>query len=228
MTLIIVDYREKLLLNTLEEYNVTVESINLEIGDIILKNNDTELIFERKTYSDLIASINDGRYKEQKLRLLNTYDSYNCSYIIEGKCDTKNKAYSGMIINTQYRDKIRIFHTANINETAELICNIAKKLETQPDYFKNVATNLNDYICNVKVKTKKIENIDPETCYLLQLCQIPTISHKIALLIKNKYKNMTELIMELKDKSEEEKINELCKIDKIGTKKAKLIISYIL
>ena len=47
---------------------------NLDIGDIIIKKDGkTLLIFERKSIPDLYSSINDGRYKEQKIRLLNNF-----------------------------------------------------------------------------------------------------------------------------------------------------------
>ena len=60
---------------------VTIE--NLELGDIIFKyNNEIVLIIERKTLSDLAASIKDGRYNEQKKRLLSNYakDYFNLKY----------------------------------------------------------------------------------------------------------------------------------------------------
>ena len=43
---------------------------NLDLGDIIIEYNDIPLIIiERKTIPDLLASIKDGRYKEQKKRI---------------------------------------------------------------------------------------------------------------------------------------------------------------
>ena len=65
-----VDYREKNLLKkleTLKEKNkfnkITITTSNLPLGDIVILNdkNEEQLIIERKSISDLAASIKDGR-----------------------------------------------------------------------------------------------------------------------------------------------------------------------
>ena len=58
-------------------FNIPYRVENLQIGDIIIRNqigeNDSSktynIILERKCITDMIASIKDGRYKEQKIRL---------------------------------------------------------------------------------------------------------------------------------------------------------------
>ena len=52
--------------------NISKEVLNL--GDILIRTDDDKdvLLIERKSFSDLIASIKDGRYEEQSYRLLNT------------------------------------------------------------------------------------------------------------------------------------------------------------
>lgn len=42
----------------------------LDIGDVHVVHGDTTIIVERKTWGDLVASLRDGRWSEQKLRLL--------------------------------------------------------------------------------------------------------------------------------------------------------------
>jgi ERCC4-type nuclease len=80
---ILLDYRERALLDVLRPLIVTsgkseielATPANLQVGDIILSvigdlgQTLRQLIIERKSYADLIGSIKDGRYKEQKLRL---------------------------------------------------------------------------------------------------------------------------------------------------------------
>jgi ERCC4-type nuclease len=67
---------------------VTIETDVLPIGDILMKTDEGKdvLLVERKTLSDLIASIKDGRYEEQSHRLKNAsgFDSHNVIYLIEG------------------------------------------------------------------------------------------------------------------------------------------------
>ena len=83
---LIIDNREpKEIIALLQSRVDNVELDNLNIGDFIIKNNDGDivLIFERKSLSDLIASIKDGRYNEQSFRLSECEtDNSNIYYII--------------------------------------------------------------------------------------------------------------------------------------------------
>ena len=67
---IVIDNREA----KLKEYFKGKENIqfeNLDIGDIVFKLEEQIIfIIERKTINDLYCSIKDGRYKEQKNRML--------------------------------------------------------------------------------------------------------------------------------------------------------------
>ena len=59
--------------------NITIETANLTIGDFqIFKTNSPvpDIIIERKSINDLLASIKDGRYNEQSFRL-DKYDLHN-------------------------------------------------------------------------------------------------------------------------------------------------------
>ena len=66
------------------ENKITITKKQLEIGDIHVVFNDNIYVYERKTMNDLMSSIKDGRYKEQKLRLLSDKSFNNINYIIEG------------------------------------------------------------------------------------------------------------------------------------------------
>ena len=72
---IVFDTRETKLLSYINNTNDTflIKTENLDIGDIHLcqPDNTCIVIFERKSINDLAASIQDGRYKEQALRLSN-------------------------------------------------------------------------------------------------------------------------------------------------------------
>ena len=97
---------------------------NLEIGDIQFIENDKIIyILERKTINDLEASIKDGRYKEQKMRLLSNH-SDNIYYIIEGNiddCNTLNRKTLTSIINMSFRDNIKVISSNNIKDTYDII-----------------------------------------------------------------------------------------------------------
>ena len=77
---LIIDNRERDLIKWFEDHNdkynenkIQFSKENLDLGDIIFKKNGKMVILiERKTFSDLSSSIKDGRYKEQKNRILNS------------------------------------------------------------------------------------------------------------------------------------------------------------
>lgn len=238
-----IDCREKNILKDflardLDIYKDKIEIIskNLELGDIIINIESINkiLYFERKTLSDLTSSITDGRYKEQKNRLLSNIDSNNITYIIEGDTINKsllrnNTSIPSVYFRTLYRDNIKIIFTNNIQETVtfilSLVCNIIK----YPDkYTNNIDNNIDNYLSNVKIKSKKIENITPDNCFLLQLSQIPTISYIISKHISEKYNSMPTLINELqKIENYNDRIKELCEIKKVGNEKAIKILKFL-
>ena len=88
---IIIDNRENYLINELNNMetksNMQIEQLNL--GDIIIRdeNNKDLLVFERKTYSDLLSSIKDSRLHEQSYRLSNTLEinTHSIIYLLELK-----------------------------------------------------------------------------------------------------------------------------------------------
>ena len=231
---IIIDSRETLLFNSiitrdLDKYKdqIKISKEQLELGDIIIKFNDNIFIYERKTVKDLLSSLKDGRYNEQKLRLLSNHT--NISYIIEGDdiISSKNghnqNVLSSIYLHSIYRDKINIFFTKTTDETITFILILATKIIDSPNNFNN-SIKEQSYIDNIKIKSKKIDNIDKDTCYLLQLSQIPNISKEIAKKIKEKYPNIRTLLKALDDT--DNKLGLLLEINKIGEFKAKKILEY--
>lgn len=141
---IIIDTHEQLLFtkctNTLEnnsKFNhIKISSQPLPLGDIIINDGTNDcIIIERKTLSDLISSIKDGRYEEQSYRLngLN-HHNHNIIYLIEGNLDnyhdTNNKQtlYSAMT-SIHYFKGFSVMRSNHLDETATIICNMAYKIE---------------------------------------------------------------------------------------------------
>ena len=237
---IIVDSRETKLFSLLNERdldiykdNISIQKEQLELGDIHIIFNEITYIFERKTVNDLLSSIKDGRYKEQKNRLL--ANSFNNNYIIEGDTITSNKNFknqktlTSIYLNSIYRDKINVFFTTNIDDTATFLLLLVSKIIEKPENYLNENNKIpQDYIDVCKITSQKNKNIDKDTCYLLQLSQIPNISKEIAKKIKEIYPTISSLIKALEEQPDEKsKISLLTKIDKIGNQKATLIIDYL-
>ena len=60
----------------------------LPLGDVTVAIDDMQWIIERKSLSDLLSSIKDGRYDEQSYRLQHTADPRRVIYVIEGVLTT--------------------------------------------------------------------------------------------------------------------------------------------
>ena len=241
--LITIDARETNIYNDivsrdLDNYKDKIQIIseNLMLGDMHITYKTLNYIFERKTLQDLQSSIVDGRYKEQKARLLSNTSQKYITYIIEGDNILSSNMYSknksmiqGAYLHTMFRDNIRIIYTKNIEETATLILLLSTKIIDKPDKFLHEEYTADKcYTDFVKLKKKKIDNIDAKSCFIMQLSQIPMISNVIAKNIHLTYTSMGTLVKSL-DKFEtvEEKIKELCKIDGVGKEKASSIVNYI-
>ena len=141
-----IDTREQELLtkcqNTIESSpkfkDIKLVSQTLPLGDIIINDGINDcIIIERKTLSDLAASIKDGRYEEQSYRLngLN-HHNHNIIYLIEGDIYRfnafkerfdKQTLYSAMF-SVNYFKGFSIMRSNNLEETAMIACNMVYKL----------------------------------------------------------------------------------------------------
>ena len=141
-----IDVREAELLNkcksTIEAVpkfqDIKIVSEVLPLGDIIINDGTNDcIIIERKTLSDLAASIKDGRYEEQSYRLngLN-HHNHNIIYLIEGDMQRfntfkeridKQTLYSAMV-SICYFKGFSVMRSNTIEETAVIACNMVYKL----------------------------------------------------------------------------------------------------
>ena len=202
MTEIHIDHRENALHPFEDIWNITPIRKNLLVGDIqFWKNSKMVLCVERKTYADLADSIKSGRYREQRYRLLQSYEGKNICYLFEGTQPPINgiihgltwKTIMGVIINLQYRDNIKVLYSQDPKTTVYLLNMIYQKIEGDKIYGKRGDNIQNiEYTHNVGISKKS--NLTPETCYKLQLVQIPGISHGIVDKISDKYPNLECLI----------------------------------
>jgi len=156
-----VDTREHDLLHQLTQLtsnipifkDITIKLETLPIGDIIICDDKEEkLIIERKSVSDLLASIKDGRYEEQSYRLNGAnHHNHNIIYLIEGDVNRVNRfktdnrvekltLYSAMFSLNYYKG-FSVFRSFSLEETATIICNMSYKLAKEVDgkkaFYKN-------------------------------------------------------------------------------------------
>ena len=191
-----IDIREKDLIQQINNLitnipifaNLSVIVETLPLGDIIItdkKSCEDKLIIERKSLTDLLASIKDGRYEEQSYRLNGiTHHNHNIIYLIEGdvinKYNIKNRfklsnhnengiekltLYSAMFSLNYYKG-FSVFRTVSLEETATVICNMAYKLDKETQnikhaYYKNHVVNNMNELKNEKIEPT-IETINKE------------------------------------------------------------------
>lgn len=179
--------------NVVVKFKVT----NLSVGDFILKKSkdieEYSIIIERKTIKDLCASITDGRFRQQKDRLLESCgDPNKITFILEGNKKTiKNNKLSDTIVdssilNLLYKHQYKVIYTDNELDTFNNIILLYKKLQN------------NDFEVPIKPSqpmklVSKSEKIK-ENFLASQLSVIPGVSYSTALLISKEYNTMKDLI----------------------------------
>jgi ERCC4-type nuclease len=184
--------------------NLIIKSEALPIGDIIIADDSNEkLIIERKSVSDLLASIKDGRYEEQSYRLNGLEQhNHNIIYLIEGDVSKVNRfkgdnrtekltLYSAMFSLNYYKG-FSVFRSFSLEETATMICNMAYKLEKETGNKQSFYAN----------STSKI--VVPE----------PVVAEEKTIVINEDKNNASEESLEQSDKSLEQSDKSLEQSDK--------------
>ena len=224
----IIDYREKKLIESIKTIRETnknniskLKVKNLAIADIIIKNTktDEQFVIERKTEKDLLSSFSDGRYHEQKSRMLEFSNDSNQNgnkvvlvYILEDSVrsrfsDNIKKQIKGAEIKMGLRDGIFVIHSKNVNHTALIIFLLEKNMnlislqnfkksetETRSNHKKEIKNNKKD--SNVLINGGKIvsKNRGMAITNLMydrtQLTNIPSIGIKTANCLLGTYNNV--------------------------------------
>jgi ERCC4-type nuclease len=128
MSHILLDTREFALMPLLTESTVK----SLHAGDAIVACGDRRVVIERKTIADLIASIHDGRFHEQFVRL--AVENAPVVYIIEnsrgGIPPEHRKKVSSALGTLAVHKGFYVLHSESVEQTAELIQALAHKVGT--------------------------------------------------------------------------------------------------
>ena len=182
------------------EIKITIPKENLDVGDVhITKNERIVYIFERKAKGDLAASINDGRYREQKSRLIETgVPRKNIIYIIEQLNKPRNAAEDkkvwSAICNTTHRDGFAVFQTKSIHDTVTYLAGMAAAVQ-KIDGTESISEDV-----NVNIKKRQVSSNE---WFKYALTLVPGCSVSIANVITEKYKTISELVKTIEDSSTE-------------------------
>ena len=230
----------------------------LSLGDVWFRHKETKEIFtmiERKSFNDFLASLKDGRWENQKIRYYQWKEENNTKrqviyYLMNPSpnsfyTEKDLKAWKSAQNHLIFRENFQVVvGTHQLKDWMEWIQNyqlwVEKNIENQYTY-RNHFEKEEQYQQQLQIQIVKSQNgnikkrsdsIDPNTCFLSQLCCFPGISINIAQGIQKHFKNWKELIEYLESfKTLEEKVNNFenisCGNRKLGKVLAKKIIFYL-
>ena len=186
-----IDVRESELITLLSDHNMTPFHIKaLPVADIWIGCNadspmEGAILIERKSIRDLEASILDGRYREQRGRLLAFCHESKAQpmYVIEGSLSSSTgrltkKALLKFIHRLTFHYQISVMQTASLHETAELVETLVEQWKEDPTTLQRT-TEMIKVTDGIHVQ-KKANASDPSYFAISCLAQCPGISVKMA------------------------------------------------
>ena len=187
-----IDCREHALIKLLN-----AESKQLDLGDISFeKDGQVYALVERKTATDLAASLCDGRYQEQSYRLLESgIPPHRIVYLIEGSLhQVKNIPLKTLqsTITSLWMKGFSVIQTESLEETAEYLRLFEERINKEGKEC--------DYVSTLRIKKK--DKLTPENIDIMMLSQIPGISTVTAKALLETYGTMYALTTQLKVKSD--------------------------
>jgi len=198
------------------ESSIAIASECLPLGDVIIRDDSDKelLIFERKKVSDLAASIHDGRYKEQSLRLQATQlHNHNVIYLVEGSLSgyklkwgriDKTALYSALVSLQVYKGFSTI-RSDSLAESAEYVIRFANKIGktgNTPMFYTDMTSDcsgppdLTKY--SSAIKRVKKDNINKDTIHGVWLGQLPGVSNNVADIVLSRHSTLWGLREALK------------------------------
>ena len=143
------------------------------------------ILIERKSIRDLEASILDGRYREQRGRLLAFCHESKAQpmYVIEGSLSSSTgrlakRALLTFLHRLTLHYQIPVMQTASIEETAELIDTLVEQWKEDPTSLQRT-TDIIKVTDGIHVQ-KKANASDPTYFAISCLAQCPGVSVKMA------------------------------------------------
>ena len=196
--MLLVDSRERQLIPLLP---TSIQIQVLPVGDFWFQDPSGahKLIIERKTIKDLEASVLDGRYREQKGRLLALCEERGAQplYLLEGPYMSSTgrvqpPALMKLVARLQFKYGIPVLHTSSLSESSILV-------QALHDYFLEDPANFRRDMTPLKPTegihvAKKANAEDPTQFLIACLMQCPGVSSRIAESIVATYSSFPALI----------------------------------
>lgn len=191
-----------------------VQRRRLDVGDVELRahGSDRTLVVERKTWLDWGKSLRDGRYADQKARLLSEGEASTATvvYILEGhirgwwghtgpdRAQVANSQLEAAILKTTLRDQITVLRTKDTDHTCQVLGYLADQLRDGTLY----APTTTRYAAG-PISKRRRDNQDP---WQLMLMAMPGMSADKAAAVAAQYPNMGALATATSDELAEVRV----------------------
>jgi len=192
---VFIDMRETALFGVLtalpDMSGVHVELKALDLGDIVITADlsgaeQMAVCLERKSADDLGASLTDGRYREQRARLLAQRGTGTAiGYLLEvpsiparGWCQGRFTIHNlrTAVSRLQLRYTIPVFQTSSVQDSAAYIASFVKSLQADPLVFRSGLATTKAAAANVyteAIHVKKADNSTPDRVFRSLLRVVP-------------------------------------------------------
>lgn len=213
---VVIDARERALVEALQARSlpegVILRTAGLQVGDVqFVQESDCAsdaseepellLALERKTMPDLLSSVRDGRYIEQKARALACVGRARYAYVLEGAgpgfwTGGSDARFGGgpelrslqtCVLTCMLRDGLHVLHSDGVDDTAALVVAMAERaagFDPPSAYFGGRAAHDSGseqaapsaaYKSTLQVRRRDNAS-DPRTVAELQVAQVPGVS----------------------------------------------------
>jgi len=220
MTSIVVDTNagENLLHDTLKAVFPQVARARLDVGDVLVSAPSFgTLVVERKSYEDFVASLRDGRYKNQKVRLLAERERATAAgkqlrvvYLLEcARVPAYDDATRGVpnaqpfaaLVKMALRDNIAIIYSASAADSAKHLAYAIRAAETGGlDAGARVAADATAGYAGMVRYTNKRKNAD-DNVFSVMLASLTGVSGVKASAVAREYPTPAALVRAYTDRA---------------------------
>lgn len=199
MISLLIDSRESAILQLCQDLSIPFQNTCLPLADIEFRNDTFTLLLERKSWNDLHASITDGRYREQRSRLLQSRSPTSkfayCIDMSPSSCSLSNDILQQHLLTLHRLTLAYDIPLFFFTDTNNLVLWLQWILE-QPSlslFFQQRNTH-QDQMENILLSNHilKKNTMSPKTWLLSSLLCLHGVSYSIANVISNEFQSWAQ------------------------------------
>jgi ERCC4-type nuclease len=195
-----VDSREP---REITEYFPAAEVQTMDVGDFQITRDETPVVvIERKSWSDLLSSIQSGHLIEQTTRLITFCAEHGSRPVLlvespknigwEGKSGTLSNKFVSCTLHKFSLEGVSLIYTANITHTLQTVLWIKERCERGK--IPLFAATLNfENAASSSTQVKKSANCTPESTWQSMLCAVRGISKSKAKTISEQFPSVASM-----------------------------------